>query len=134
MSRATRSTATPTARVPNVPAGSATKGDAVAAQPAEEGEISPKVLEQSEVICIIRPVNQPKGASRVVVINRASRKFMAYLTGEMKDQLLPAMGHTTRDDRPGSAAKEPARTQASGAEADEANRTTAAWKPTGTSR
>ena len=56
--------------------------------------MSPKVLEQSEVICIIRPVNQPRGGSRVVIINRASRKFMAYLTGEMKDQLLPAMGHS----------------------------------------
>ncbi len=55
------------------------------------------MLEQSEVICIIRPVNQPHGDSRVVVINRASRKFMAYLTGEMKDQLVPAMAHAPRE-------------------------------------
>jgi hypothetical protein len=47
-----------------------------------------KGSEEMEVICIIRPVNQPKAGSRVVIINRASRKFMAYLTGESKDQPL----------------------------------------------
>ena len=86
--------APPPARLRRRPARPA---EPVVAQSADEAEITPKMLEQSEVICIIRPVNQPHAASRVVVINRASRKFMAYLTGEMKDQLVPAMAHAPRE-------------------------------------
>ena len=48
--------------------------------------------EDAEVICIIRP--HRAGNSKVVIINKASRKFMAYLTGEAKDQLQPTMGQT----------------------------------------
>ncbi len=114
--------------------GSDKTGESLAAQPAE-GELSPKILEQSEVICIIRPVNQPHGASRVVIINRASRKFMAYLTGEMKDQLLPAMGHSPRDDGASVTSNEGMRgTDAGAADAGESSRTTAAWKPSGSAR
>ena len=38
--------------------------------------------QNAEVICIIRPVNQPESASRVVIINRASSKFLSYLADE----------------------------------------------------
>jgi hypothetical protein len=110
---------------------SAETGEPVALQAASDGELSQKTLEQSEVICIIRPVNQPRGQSRVVIINRASRKFMAYLTGEMKDQLLPAMGHAPRDDR-SSVSSPTAGTRgpdAVASETSETSRTTAAWKP-----
>lgn len=116
---------------------SATAADNVAPEPVEESELSPKMLEQSEVICIIRPVNQPKGSSRVVVINRASRKFMAYLTGEMKDQLLPAMGHSPRDDGSSVTANEAAhsaQTNPADAGAGEPSKTTAAWKPSSPDR
>jgi hypothetical protein len=45
---------------------------------------------EAEVICVIRPIEDPEGESRVVVINRASRMFVSYLTDEMDgdDELL----------------------------------------------
>jgi hypothetical protein len=42
--------------------------------------------EDAEVICIIRRHNEPRESSRVVIINRASPKFVSYLTGETRDQ------------------------------------------------
>ena len=45
--------------------------------------------EESEVICIVRPLNDPQAASRIIVINRASSKFMSYLKGELKSQPRP---------------------------------------------
>jgi thiol-disulfide isomerase/thioredoxin len=114
---------------------SAKAAESLAGQPANEGELSPKVLEQSEVICNIRPVNQPKGASRVVIINRASRKFMAYLTGEMKDPLMPAMGHSPRDDGASVTSTEDGHvTAASGADPGDSSRSTAVWKPSTSAR
>ncbi|HEX4071249.1 MAG TPA: trypsin-like peptidase domain-containing protein [Planctomycetaceae bacterium] len=108
----------------------------VIAQSADETEITPKMLEQSEVICIIRPVNQPHAASRVVIVNRASRKFMAYLTGEMKDQLVPAMAHAPRDKSRESdtsvTANDTVRdNRVSTTDPADSTQTTAAWKPTG---
>ena len=50
----------------------------------DEGAIR-EALEQSgeaEIVCIIRPINQPRAASRVVILNRASRRFVAYLSDE----------------------------------------------------
>ncbi|MDF1743132.1 MAG: thioredoxin domain-containing protein [Gimesia sp.] len=41
---------------------------------------------ESEVVCIIRPLNQPKSASRVVIINKASSKFVSYLSDEVGNQ------------------------------------------------
>jgi hypothetical protein len=115
---------------------SAETGDAVARQAASEGELSQKTLEQSEVICIIRPVNQPRGSSRVVIINRASRKFMAYLTGETKDQLVPAMGHALRDGRSSvsSTAEGTRGADTIAPDASESSQTTAAWKPSASAR
>lgn len=54
-----------------------------------EGDVIREALQQvegSEVICIVRPIDQPRGASRVIVINRASDRFLKYLTGEVRTQ------------------------------------------------
>lgn len=50
-------------------------------------EVDPKT--ESEVVCIIRPLNNPRGASRVVIINRASTKFLSQLSGELEQQAKP---------------------------------------------
>ena len=44
---------------------------------------------ESEVVCIIRPLKNPRAASRVVIINRASTKFLAQLNGELDQQAKP---------------------------------------------
>ncbi|KAA0138274.1 thioredoxin fold domain-containing protein [Gimesia chilikensis] len=44
---------------------------------------------EAEVVCIIRPLNKPKSASRVVIINKASSKFVSYLSGEVSNQPQP---------------------------------------------
>ncbi|MCH7988008.1 MAG: trypsin-like peptidase domain-containing protein [Planctomycetes bacterium] len=46
---------------------------------------------EAEVICIIRPLDDPQAASRVVIINRASAKFVSSLQGELRDQPRPTM-------------------------------------------
>jgi len=43
---------------------------------------------EAEVVCIIRPLNSPRAASRVVIINRASPKFVADLVGEIQTQTV----------------------------------------------
>ncbi len=44
---------------------------------------------ESEVVCIIRPLNNPRSVSRVVIINRASSKFLSQLSGELEQQAKP---------------------------------------------
>lgn len=44
---------------------------------------------EAEVICIIRPLDQPRSASQVVVIHRASGKFVKYLRNELNQQPRP---------------------------------------------
>ncbi len=41
--------------------------------------------ENAEIVCIIRPANQPASESRVIVINKASKKLMEYLTGDVPE-------------------------------------------------
>jgi hypothetical protein len=48
---------------------------------------------EAEIVCIIRPINQPRAASRVVILNRASRRFVAYLSDEGDSQ--PNIQETT---------------------------------------
>ena len=43
--------------------------------------------DDAEIVCIIRPRNQPEAASRVVVIHQASPKMLSYLRGEMRQSL-----------------------------------------------
>jgi hypothetical protein len=61
----------------------------------DEGAIR-EALEQAgeaEIVCIIRPIHQPRAASRVVILNRASRRFVAYLSDEIDSQ--PEIQETT---------------------------------------
>jgi S1-C subfamily serine protease len=46
---------------------------------------------EAEVICIIRPLDNPQAASRVVIINRASAKFVSSLQGALSNQPRPTM-------------------------------------------
>lgn len=55
--------------------------------PEAASRVDPR--EESEVVCIIRPLNNPRGASRVVIINRASSKFLSQLSGELEQQAKP---------------------------------------------
>ena len=55
---------------------------------------------EAEVICIVRPLNQPKSASQVVIINRASSRFVSYLTQELQDQPIPTVHRTVRANAP----------------------------------
>ncbi|MFM9964403.1 MAG: trypsin-like peptidase domain-containing protein [Planctomycetaceae bacterium] len=50
---------------------------------------SSKITDEAEVVCIIRPLNNPRSASRVVIINRASSKFLSQLSGELEQQVQP---------------------------------------------
>ena len=54
----------------------------------------------AEVVCIIRSTDNPRAASRVVIINRASRKFVADLLGEVDVQARPTSGFEARRPRP----------------------------------
>ena len=54
----------------------------------------------AEVVCIIRSADNPRAASRVVIINRASRKFVADLLGEVDAQARPTSGFEARRRRP----------------------------------
>ena len=40
----------------------------------------------AEIVCIIRPHGNSRASSRIVVIHKASRKFVQYLEGELKTQ------------------------------------------------
>jgi thiol-disulfide isomerase/thioredoxin len=48
---------------------------------------------EAEIVCIIRPINQPGAGTRVVIMNRASRRFVEYLSDEMDDR--PEIRETT---------------------------------------
>lgn len=48
---------------------------------------------EAEVICIVRPLDKPRDASRVVIINRASGKFLSYLENEVNGQPVPTQLH-----------------------------------------
>ena len=41
---------------------------------------------EAEVVCVIRPIDRPRDSTRVVVINRASPKFLGYLSDEVDTQ------------------------------------------------
>jgi hypothetical protein len=50
----------------------------------------------AEVVCIIRSTSDPRAASRVVIINRASRKFVADLLGEVEGGARRTSGFEVR--------------------------------------
>lgn len=74
---------------------------AVAAQDSRGLAVVPDDSQEAEVICIIRPLDKPRSASRVVIINRVSPKFLAYLRGELQQQPQPTtarrIGPVSRD-------------------------------------
>ncbi|MCA9014988.1 MAG: trypsin-like peptidase domain-containing protein [Planctomycetaceae bacterium] len=53
---------------------------------------------EAEVVCIIRPLNKPQSASRVVIINKASSKFVSYLSGEVSNQPQPTSARFKPDE------------------------------------
>ena len=56
---------------------------------------------EAEIVCIIRPINRPGAASRVVILNRASRRFVEYLADELDER--PEILETTlqaQDEQP----------------------------------
>lgn len=67
--------------------------DALAEALADAGE--------AEVVCVIRPIDRPRDSTRVVVINRASPKFLGYLSDEVDAQSdVRQTGLTQRAPRP----------------------------------
>jgi hypothetical protein len=50
------------------------------------------------VICIIRPLDGNQSASRVVVITRASPKFLSFLTNELGEQPHPTTASVRYDE------------------------------------
>jgi thiol-disulfide isomerase/thioredoxin len=52
---------------------------------------------EAEVICIVRPLDKPRDASRVVIINRASPQFVEYLTDELNNQPQPTSAFVPHD-------------------------------------
>lgn len=70
--------------------GSKSEGD-IDSKPVERPltEEMKEIVRQSgdaEIVCIIRPHGNPRASSRIVVIHKASRKFVQYLEGELKTQ------------------------------------------------
>lgn len=67
-----------------------------AANASDENSIR-EALEQAgeaEIVCIIRPINKPGAPTRVVILNRASRRFVEYLSDEEMDD-RPEIRETT---------------------------------------
>lgn len=109
--------------------------ETLAGELSKDEDASLNTSEDTEVICIIRPVNKPKSASRVVIINRASRKFMAYLTGENKEPALSSIDterlpidETASDQTRERSGRRDAGSHVADARTDP-TQTTKAWKP-----
>jgi hypothetical protein len=74
--------------------------DEVEAAAADENADLADAMEEAEVVCIIRPLKRPQDASRVVIINRASSKFVRYLQGEVRNQPQQTMARLSNIDTP----------------------------------
>jgi thiol-disulfide isomerase/thioredoxin len=101
---------------------------ALAQEPAAQAEAEITApMEDAEVICIIRPIHKGAGAvanSKVVIINRASRKFMRYLAGETNNNpSQPTMSQS--EPAPTTMPEEPPAQPA-----QETVAARSAWKPT----
>ena len=88
------------------PVASVASGRAGRGTPLHESAELKEVLDQvgpAEVVCVIRPIDKPRDASRVVVIHRASPKFLSYLGDEADDQaqVQPTMLQSPAADEPG---------------------------------
>jgi thiol-disulfide isomerase/thioredoxin len=77
----------------------ASRGEAISQEPATRRPVVGPSVESlqstleaargAEVVCIVRDREHPDAPSRIVVINRASRQFVADLTGELAQQVQP---------------------------------------------
>ena len=79
-------TTSPRPTTPTVPPRSTSghrRGASRSAEQAAEIQAALSSAAGAEVVCIIRSTDNPRAASRVVIINRASRKFVADLLGEL---------------------------------------------------
>ena len=54
-----------------------------ATQPARPTAVSNELLGEMEATIILKPRNQPNGATKVIVINNVSNRFRRYLNGEL---------------------------------------------------
>ena len=81
---------------------------------------------EAEVICIIRPLNNPQAASRVVIINRASSKFISYLKGELKQFPKSTMGSVRFSNR--RSARQSAESRKNAAAGKSRNRPNSGWR------
>lgn len=73
----------------NAPARARSAAIADAAASSGDERSIREALEQAgeaEIVCIIRPINQPGAGTRVVIMNRASRRFVEYISDEMDDR------------------------------------------------
>lgn len=68
--------------IPNTLAVNTTTGSRDTRQTLEQAH-------EAEIVCIVRPLDNPQAASRVIIINRASEEFVDYLTNEVAGQPQP---------------------------------------------
>jgi thiol-disulfide isomerase/thioredoxin len=54
----------------------------------------------AEVVCVIRDRNKPDGPSRIIVIHKASDRFVSDLTSEVENQIQPTSMTTRKSSRP----------------------------------
>jgi len=97
--------------VPTVPPRSTSghrRGVSRTAERTAEIEAALSAAAGAEVVCIIRSTENPRAASRVVIINRASRKFVADLLGEVDAGARTTSIFEARNSRTSPSATQPA--------------------------
>ncbi len=62
----------------------------------------------AEVVCVIRDRSKPNGPSRIIVIHKASDRFVSDLTSEVENQVQPTSMTTRKTSRPRTAAAQTA--------------------------
>ncbi|MEC7557790.1 MAG: trypsin-like peptidase domain-containing protein [Planctomycetota bacterium] len=75
------------------------RGVSQSAAEAAASQAAVFAAEGAEVVCIIRSSDNPRAASRVVIINRASRKFVSDLLGEVDAGARPTSRFEARTTR-----------------------------------
>ncbi len=56
--------------------------------PFEELKQAIAEVGEAEVVCVVRPINNPQASSRVVILNRANPQLIRYLTEDFESELL----------------------------------------------
>ena len=88
----------PSTQAPLMPTGSV--GDHRLQAPEVAADIQEAMAKSAhaEVVCIIRPLGSSRESSRVIILNRASEKFVKYLSAELKSQPQPTMQRIPRSE------------------------------------